>query len=167
MSLEIGEKYEVSPTLATSALDSSLSACYLGALVIAFMVSLQVGVLSLSFGRNQRIVGRCLVRQHFQATFTFPAWRPSSHHRHGGRCQHPDFRAYREELRAGKVQRTPSKEAMPKRSPQLSTPTSTLITASILIWLGTGPVKGFGVTLAIGIVTPFRALFTSETLLKP
>ena len=39
VSLEIGEKYEVSPTLATSALDSSLSACYLGAfLVIAFMI---------------------------------------------------------------------------------------------------------------------------------
>ena len=34
---------------------------------------------------------------------------------------------------------------------------TSLITAGILIWLGTGSVKGFGVTLAIGIVT---TLFT-------
>ena len=43
---------------------------------------------------------------------------------------------------------------------------TTLITASILIWLGTGPVKGFGITLAIGIVTSvFCALFISRLLL--
>ena len=29
---------------------------------------------------------------------------------------------------------------------------TTLITALILFWLGTGPVKGFGLTMAIGIV---------------
>ena len=39
VSLEIGEKYEVSPTLASGALNSSLQASLLGAvLVIAFMV---------------------------------------------------------------------------------------------------------------------------------
>ena len=34
---------------------------------------------------------------------------------------------------------------------------TTLLTACLLIWLGTGPVKGFGITLAIGILT---TLFT-------
>ncbi|NDH00607.1 MAG: protein translocase subunit SecF, partial [Opitutae bacterium] len=43
---------------------------------------------------------------------------------------------------------------------------TTLITASILIWLGTGPVKGFGITLAIGIATSvFCALFVSRLFL--
>ena len=40
VSLNIGEKYEVSPTLAAGALSSSINACLLGAvLVIAFMIS--------------------------------------------------------------------------------------------------------------------------------
>ena len=44
---------------------------------------------------------------------------------------------------------------------------TTLITASILIWLGTGPVKGFGITLAIGIATSvFCALFVSRLFLS-
>ena len=44
---------------------------------------------------------------------------------------------------------------------------TTLITASILIWLGTGPVKGFGVTLAIGIlVSMFCALVVSRFLMQ-
>ncbi len=44
---------------------------------------------------------------------------------------------------------------------------TTLITAGVLIWLGTGPVKGFGVTLAIGIMaTVFCALVLSRGLLE-
>ncbi|MEM8549955.1 MAG: protein translocase subunit SecF, partial [Verrucomicrobiota bacterium] len=44
---------------------------------------------------------------------------------------------------------------------------TTLITASILIWLGTGPVKGFGVTLAIGIgASMFGALIISRFMLE-
>ena len=43
---------------------------------------------------------------------------------------------------------------------------TTLITAAIMIYLGTGPVKGFGVTLAIGIFsTMFAALVVSRLFL--
>ena len=43
---------------------------------------------------------------------------------------------------------------------------TTLITAFILIYFGTGPVKGFGVTLAIGIgSTMFCALIVSRVFL--
>lgn len=42
---------------------------------------------------------------------------------------------------------------------------TTLLTAAILIWMGTGPIRGFGVTLAIGIVTTvFTALITTRGL---
>ena len=39
---------------------------------------------------------------------------------------------------------------------------TTLITALILFWLGTGPVKGFGLTMAIGIIACICALFLSH-----
>ncbi len=44
---------------------------------------------------------------------------------------------------------------------------TTLLTACLLIWLGTGSVKGFGVTLAIGIVTTlFTVLCFNRSLLE-
>ncbi len=43
---------------------------------------------------------------------------------------------------------------------------TTLISAIIMIWLGTGPVKGFGVTLAIGLcVSMFTALVVTRLIL--
>lgn len=44
---------------------------------------------------------------------------------------------------------------------------SSLITAGILFWFGTGLVRGFALTLAIGIlVSMFTAIYVSRTLLK-
>lgn len=44
---------------------------------------------------------------------------------------------------------------------------TTLLTACLLIWLGTGPVKGFGITLAIGIITTlFTVLCFNRALLE-
>ena len=64
------------------------------------------------------------------------------------------FERIREELRAGKSTENALEGGYAKAfSTIIDANVTTLITASILIWLGTGPVKGFGVTLAIGIVT--------------
>src|SRR5690606_3970719 len=42
---------------------------------------------------------------------------------------------------------------------------TTLITSAILIWKGTGPIKGFGVTLAIGVaVSFFTALMVTRMI---
>jgi SecD/SecF fusion protein len=44
---------------------------------------------------------------------------------------------------------------------------TTLLSALILIWMGTGPVRGFGVILAIGIfATMFCALIFSRAMLE-
>ncbi len=44
---------------------------------------------------------------------------------------------------------------------------SSLITAAILYFLGTGPVKGFAITLAIGVlVSMFTAVFVTKQILK-
>ncbi|MBQ7304511.1 MAG: MMPL family transporter, partial [Alphaproteobacteria bacterium] len=40
---------------------------------------------------------------------------------------------------------------------------TTLVAALVLFWFGTGPVRGFAVTLAIGIVT---SMFTSVTVVR-
>jgi SecD/SecF fusion protein len=49
----------------------------------------------------------------------------------------------------------------PRRSrPSLDANVTTLIAAVILFYLGTGPVRGFAVTLAVGIVTTVFTAFT-------
>jgi SecD/SecF fusion protein len=172
VSLEIGEKYEVSPTLATSALDSSLKACYLGAiLVIAFMVLwYKAGgfVAVFSVGTNVLLVV-ALLAGIFEATFTLPGM--AALVLTIGMAVDANiliFERIREELRAGKSPDNALEGGYSKAfSTIIDANLTTLITASILIWLGTGPVKGFGVTLAIGIVTSvFCALFISKTLLR-
>ena len=74
VSLTIGEKYEVSPTLAAGALDSSLSASILGAiLVIAFMTPIQGGRLGCRpLRRHQCLTCIAVLAGIFQATFTLP-----------------------------------------------------------------------------------------------
>ena len=63
------------------------------------------------------------------------------------------FERIREELRSGKSSENALAGGYAAFSTIIDANLTTLITASILIWLGTGPVKGFGITLAIGIVT--------------
>ena len=171
VSLEIGEKYEVSPTLASGALSSSLQACILGAvLVIAFMVVYYKAgglVAVFSVGTNVLLVIACLAGI-FQATFTLPGM--AALVLTIGMAVDANiliFERIREELKAGKSTENALLGGYEKAfSTIIDANFTTLITASILIWLGTGPVKGFGITLAIGIVTSvFCALFISRLLL--
>ena len=74
-SLEIGEKYEVSPTLAAGALESSTSACFLGGIAIIlfmfFWYKAGGGVAVISVAMNILLVVAVLAGL-FQATFTLP-----------------------------------------------------------------------------------------------
>jgi SecD/SecF fusion protein len=77
------------------------------------------------------------------------------------------FERMREELKLGKSLSASLDAGFEKAfSAILDGNLTTLITATIMILLGTGPVKGFGVTLAIGIFsTMFSALVISRLLL--
>mgnify|MGYP001324122995 FL=1 len=172
VSLTIGEKYEVSPTLAAGALSSSLNACLLGAvLIIAFMISWYKGgglVAVISVGTNILLVIAVLAGI-FQATFTLPGM--AALVLTIGMAVDANiliFERIREELRVGKTSENALEGGYAKAfSTIIDANLTTLITASILIWLGTGPVKGFGITLAIGIVTSvFCALFISRLLMN-
>jgi SecD/SecF fusion protein len=77
------------------------------------------------------------------------------------------FERMREELKLGKSLSSALEAGFEKAfSAILDGNLTTLITAAIMFWLGTGPVKGFGVTLMIGIFsTMFAALVISRVFL--
>lgn len=78
------------------------------------------------------------------------------------------FERIREELQAGKQVKTALQSGYDKAlSTIVDANVTTMITAGILFLLGTGPVKGFGLTLAIGIGSSvFAALIISRALLE-
>jgi preprotein translocase subunit SecD len=78
------------------------------------------------------------------------------------------FERIREELRAGKLPRGAIRTGFEKASSSiLDANITTLITAIVLYEFGTGPIKGFAVTLSIGILTSvFTALIVSRLLFQ-
>jgi SecD/SecF fusion protein len=78
------------------------------------------------------------------------------------------FERMREELKLGKSLPTALEAGFDKAwSAILDGNLTTLITAVLMIVLGTGPVKGFGVTLTIGIFTTmFAAVVVSKLILE-
>ncbi len=77
------------------------------------------------------------------------------------------FERIREELAAGKTPRTAVDSGFEQAlSAIIDSNLTTLITAIILYQFGTGPVKGFAVTLSIGIVASFfSAVFVTRTFM--
>ena len=75
------------------------------------------------------------------------------------------FERIREELAAGRATRTAVDEGFQHAlSAIVDANITTLITAAILATFGTGPVRGFAVTLSIGIVASFfSALFVTRS----
>lgn len=76
------------------------------------------------------------------------------------------FERIREELDAGKTVRTAVDQGFEHATSAIvDANLTTLITAAILYQFGTGPVRGFAVTLSIGIIASFfTALFVTKTL---
>lgn len=76
------------------------------------------------------------------------------------------FERIREELRNGKVVRTAVDQGFSKAfSTIIDTHVTTLVSATFLGWFGTGPVRGFAVTLIIGLIlSMFTAVFVSRVI---
>ena len=168
--LILDEKYEVSASLAADAKQSSIHACYLGAgLIAAFMIFYYglggiVAVISVSI--NVFIVVGVLGS--LQATITLPGVAALVLTvGMGVDANILIFERIREELKAGKTTVNALIGGYQKAlSTIVDANVTTFIIAVILIYLGTGPVKGFGITLAIGIcASMFCALVLSRLLL--
>lgn len=78
------------------------------------------------------------------------------------------FERIKEELRNGKPLGTAIDEGFSRAWNSIrDSNVSSLITAFVLIWFGTSMIKGFAITLSIGIlVSMFSAIFVTKTLLK-
>ncbi|MBL9189083.1 MAG: protein translocase subunit SecD [Opitutaceae bacterium] len=168
--LKVVQLYEVGPTLAEGAIKSGTRATYIGVgLVAAFMVAYYtvagfIAVLSVSL--NILIVLGVLAS--LGATLTMPGiagivltvgMAVDAHIL--------IFERMREELRMGKSLVTAFHAGHEKAfTTIIDANLTTLITSGLMVLFGTGAVKGFGITITIGIFsTMFTALIVSELLL--
>jgi preprotein translocase subunit SecD len=78
------------------------------------------------------------------------------------------FERIKEELRAGRTRLKAIQAGFDRAFPSIfDSNTSTLLTCAILYWLGTGAVKGFAVTLAVGVlISMFSAISVTRTFLQ-
>jgi SecD/SecF fusion protein len=171
IALEVKEQYEVGPTLAADAVLSAKNAFIISTcLTIGFMlVFYTFGGLVAAIGMGVNVIITLGVMASIGATLTMPgiagivltlAMSVDSNIL--------IFERMREELKLGKSLGTALEAGFDKAwSAILDSNVTTLLVALIMIWLGTGPVKGFGVTLAIGIFTTmFAAVVVSKLLLE-
>lgn len=167
--LRVDQMYEVQPTLAEGARASSISAAQWGAgLVIGFMLIYYfAGGLVAIISSIVNIIIVLGVLASLGATLTLPGVAALILTLGMGvDANILIFERIREELKSGKSIKNATAGAFSKvTSTIVDANVTTLITASILIWLGTGPVKGFGITLAIGICASiFCALVVTRFL---
>jgi preprotein translocase subunit SecD len=74
------------------------------------------------------------------------------------------YERIREELRLGKTPRSAIEAGFNRAIITImDSQLTTLITALILLWAGTGPIKGFAITLSFGIII---SLFTQVTMTR-
>ncbi len=169
--LQIKEQYEVGPSLAEDAISSGVRASIIGtAAVCAFMITFYttggiVAVLSLAVN----LVIILGIMANFGATMTLPGLA-------GivltiGMAVDANiliFERMREELAVGKSLATANQGGYLKAlTTILDAHIVQLIICGIMIWLGTGPIKGFGVTLLIGVLsTLFSVLITGHLVME-
>jgi SecD/SecF fusion protein len=168
--LRVDEMYEVGPTLAKGTRDSSINAAKYGAiLVVGFMLIYYfLGGLVAVLSSLVNVVIVLGVLASLGATLTLPGVAALVLTLGMGvDANILIFERLREELKSGKSIKNATAGAFDKvTSTIVDANVTTLITATILIWLGTGPVKGFGVTLAIGIcASMFCALVVTRFLI--
>jgi SecD/SecF fusion protein len=169
--LQVKEQFEVGPTLAEDAVASGKVAFIISTLLtLGFVVFFYtVGGLVAAVGMAVNVLVTLGVLSEFGATLSLPgiagivltlAMSVDSNIL--------IFERMREELRAGKSLPTALEAGFDKAwSAIIDSNLTTLIVAAIMIALGTGPVKGFGMTLAIGIFTTmFAAVVVSKLLME-
>jgi SecD/SecF fusion protein len=169
--LVVKEQVEVGPSLATDAISSGIRASVIGtAAVAAFMITfyatgglVAVGTLAI----NLLIILGVMASLH--ATMTLPGLA-------GivltiGMAVDANiliFERMREELAAGKSLANANQSGYAKAlATIIDAHVVQLIICAIMIWLGTGPIRGFGVTLAIGVLsTMFTVLVTAHIIME-
>ncbi len=170
VSLEVMEINDVGPSLAQDAISSGLRASIIGAiLVLGFMLLyFRVGGVVSLIALSVNLLFLLGVLSSFGATLTLPGI--AGIVLTVGMAVDANiliFERIREELNSGKSLIASLHGGFDKvLSTILDANLTTLITSGVMIFFGTGPVKGFGITLAIGVfATVFSALIVNRLLL--
>ncbi|UOF01802.1 protein translocase subunit SecD [Bdellovibrio reynosensis] len=168
-SLEQLEERRVGPTLGADAIDKAKMGSYVGALIIVLFMIVYYrsmgAVASVALGLN--VLGIFALLTSFGATLTLPGI--------AGIALTVGFAVdanvlinerIREELRLGHGIRVAVKEGYHRAmSAIIDSNVTVAATAVVLLYFGTGPVRGFAVTLLIGIVTSmFANVFVSKVI---
>jgi SecD/SecF fusion protein len=169
--LKVKEQYEVGPSLAQDAVDSGVKAAVIGTvLVAAFMITFYTtgGIVAVaSLAINVCIILGIMAS--LGATMTLPGL--AGIVLTMGMAVDANiliFERMREEIAAGKSLVSANQSGYMKALwTILDAHAVQLIICAIMIWKGTGPIKGFGVTLAIGVVsTLFSVLITGHLFME-
>lgn len=161
----------VGATLGQDALSTSLKAGAIGMVIVALImivIFLMPGVVSV-FALGAYVVLMLLCLNGFNASLTLPGL--AGIVLSIGMAVDANviiFTRIKEEIGAGATVRSAIDAGFNKASSAiLDSNITTLIAAAVLYIMGTGPIKGFALTLGIGIVlSMFTALFVTKNLLK-
>jgi len=169
--LVVKEQYEVGPSLATDAVSSGLKAATIGTVLVAgfmityYMVGGVVAVLTLAI--NMLILFGLMAM--FRATLTMPGL--AGIVLTVGMAVDANiliFERMRDELNLGKSLKAALVSGYDKAFITIvDAHVTQVLICFVMIWLGTGPIKGFGVTLAMGVFsTLFSTLIVSHLILE-
>jgi SecD/SecF fusion protein len=170
--LVVKEQYEVSPTLADDAVTSGVRASVIGLCAVsAFMIVFYVtgGAIAVLVGLAVNLAIIAGVMSNLQATLTLPGL--AGIVLTVGMAVDANiliFERMREELAVGKSLSSANQVGFSKALMTIvDAHIVQLIICAIMIWLGTGPIRGFGVTLAIGVLsTMFSVLITVHLVME-
>ncbi len=170
--LIVKEQYEVGPSLAKDAVSSGVRASVIAlAAVAAFMVTFYAtgGVVAVLVGLAVNLLIILGVMSNLGATMTLPGL--AGIVLTVGMAVDANiliFERMREELAVGKSLSNANQMGYSKALMTIiDAHVVQLIICAIMIWLGTGPIRGFGVTLAIGVLsTMFSVLITVHLVME-
>lgn len=170
-SLKPIEHQSIGATLGAEALDTSIFAGIVGiALVLLFMIIFyRVSGLAADWALIIYLSAELLILNGLNITLTLPGI--AGIILSVGMAVDANviiFERIKEELAAGRTLRLALENGFSRAFPAIfDSNITTLIACGVLFWLGTGPIKGFAQTLAIGIVlSMFTALIVTRYIIK-
>lgn len=168
--VEIVEERSVGPSLGADSIRSGMRATYIGALIVLIFMIFYYGACGLlaDFALFFNIVFLLAILSAFKATLTLPGIAGIALVIGAGvDANILIFERIREELRIGKTIRTAIDAGYERAFVTIiDANATTFLCGLILYFFGTGPTKGFGITLMIGIIANiFTAVFMTKSIL--
>ncbi len=168
--VKIVEEYTVGPTLGSDSIRMGIRACYIGAIVVVIFMLIYYATSGLiaNFALFLNIFFLLAILSGFRLTLTLPGLAGIA--LVVGTAVDANvliFERIREELRSGKTIRTAIDAGFKNAFRTIvDANLTTVMMSCVLWWKGTGPIKGFGVTLTLGtLINIFSATFVTKLIM--